>query len=93
MSGKAADIHHKPSPDQQQSKCPKSPHAGQAGSPLSRDDFLSMQKEVQQVGESPHIVHFDIMLTCVRAASYRELYAICVVPTVSHFNVEGNIEG
>ena len=57
MSGKAADVHHKPVLDQQQQKPQRKQHQmgrqiGMADQPLSRDNFLNMQKEVQQVGEA-----------------------------------------
>lgn len=57
MSGKAADVHHKPVLDQQQQKLKRKQHQmgrqiGMADQPLGRDDFLNMQKEVQQVGKA-----------------------------------------
>ena len=80
MSGKAADVHHKPVLHQQQQK-PKRTQTqqgqqiGVAGQPLSRDDFLSMQKEVQQVGKhavakDPYVQQFVHMCRhCTYTAS------------------------
>lgn len=58
MSGKAADVHHKTVPDlQPQKPRHRQQQAGRqvansaTNEPLSRDDFLNMQREVQQVGK------------------------------------------
>lgn len=56
MSGKAADVHHKTHSDPQQQTYGKRRHpsvqqGARSGQPISRDDFLTMQREVQQVGK------------------------------------------
>ena len=58
MSGKAADIHHNSTTDPQQQqarqKQQQQRQQRQSDQPLNRDDFLNMQKEVQQVGKPTH---------------------------------------
>ena len=55
MSGKAADIHHQSTAASQQQqvrqKQQQQRQQRRSDQPLNRDDFLNMQKEVQQVGK------------------------------------------
>ena len=51
MSGKASDVHCSATPQQQPQK--QRQQSGQLpGSGLSREDFVSMQREVQTLGEA-----------------------------------------